>query len=153
MQGRTIPVKILDLDGSKKRLVLSADTAVQDWAELRRTDLLRSLHVGDIVEGEVCNLTNFGAFVDLGGLTGLIRTPQITWKHIKHPSEILQLGDWIKVYVLEVDPMKGHISLSLKMLLPEPWSQVEEKYPVDAWLKAMLSISLIMVPSSRSKTG
>ena len=126
-----------DADGF---VVLSLERARQEaerqWRRQRKEQLLATLQKGDIVEGVVRNLTNFGAFIDLGGTDGLIHLSELTWGHATHPSEVLQVGDTVSVYVLGVDQERGRIALSLKRLQPEPWSQVEEKYTVGQLVEA-----------------
>jgi small subunit ribosomal protein S1 len=131
MVGKTLPLKVLEVDRKRNRLILSARAAERKWRQQRREHLLATLQEGDIVEGEVQGLADFGAFVDLGGAAGLVHLSELTWGHISHPSEVLQVGDRVSVYVLDVDQDRSRIALSLKRLHPEPWSQVEEKYVID----------------------
>ncbi len=89
-----------------------------------------SLNVGDVVEGTVMRFTDYGAFVDLGGIDGLLHISEISWGKLKHPQEVLQIGDKVKVKILSMNEEKGKISLGLKQTTPEPWSVIEEKYQV-----------------------
>ena len=89
-----------------------------------------SLHVDDIVEGTVMRFTDYGAFVDLGGIDGLLHISEISWGKLKHPQEVLQIGDKVKVKILSMNEEKGKISLGLKQTQPEPWSVINEKYEV-----------------------
>jgi small subunit ribosomal protein S1 len=105
---------------------------LEDELKARRRDLLESLQVGQILEGTVKNITDFGAFVDLGGVDGLLHKVDMSWGRINHPSEVISAGDKTQVVVLDVKPEEERISLGLKQKTPDPWSTVEEKYPVDS---------------------
>ena len=89
-----------------------------------------NLHVDDIVEGKVMRFTDYGAFVDLGGIDGLLHISEISWGKLKHPQEVLKIGDIVKVKILSMNEEKGKISLGLKQTMPEPWSVIEENYQV-----------------------
>ena len=93
-------------------------------------EIWNSLHVDDIVEGTVMRFTDYGAFVDLGGIDGLLHISEISWGKLKHPQEVLQIGDKVKVKILSMNAEKGKISLGLKQTQPEPWSVINEKYEV-----------------------
>ena len=130
LKGQTLKVKVLEVDRQRRRLVLSEKEAVQEEREKARAELLASLKEGDVRRGRVKSLTNFGAFVDLGGIDGLIHISELSWKHVKHPSEVLQVGDEVEVYVLNVDREKERIGLSLRRMQPEPWETVLERYAI-----------------------
>lgn len=130
MVGERIPLKVLEVNRSRNQLVLSAQAVERQWRQQRKERLLATLQVGDVVEGTVRNLTEFGAFVDLGGVDGLVHLSEMTWGHITHPGEVLQVGDKVSVYVMSVDQARGRIALSLKKLQPDPWDQIEKKYTV-----------------------
>ncbi|MFQ6058889.1 MAG: 30S ribosomal protein S1 [Anaerolineae bacterium] len=126
--GQTLWLKIIELDRKQNRLILSEQAAERQRRKEQREKLLNELQEGDIRHGEVISLANFGAFVNLGGADGLIHLSELSWGRISHPSEVLQVGDEVEVYVLNVDRERRRISLSLKRLQPEPWSLVNERY-------------------------
>jgi small subunit ribosomal protein S1 len=103
---------------------------MRQWHREQKTELLADLQEGDTCHGRVSSLCNFGVFVDLGGADGLIHLSELAWGRVSHPREVLQAGDEVDVYVLNVDRDKRRIGLSLKRLQPDPWSQAEEKYSV-----------------------
>jgi small subunit ribosomal protein S1 len=120
--GQTLSLVVIEADQQHQRLVLS-ERAV---GQRQRQQLLEELTVGEVRTGIVRNLVDFGAFVDLGGVDGLIHISELGWKHIDHPSEVLSVGDEIEVYVLSVNRERKRISLSRKRLLPDPWQRVTE---------------------------
>ena len=128
--GQKLKLKIIELDRGRNRLILSERAAIREWRRQQKERLLAELQEGDIVRGAVSSLCDFGAFVDLGGADGLIHLSELSWGRVSHPSEVLQVGDEVEVYVLKVDRKERRIGLSLKRLQPDPWSQVEEKYSV-----------------------
>jgi small subunit ribosomal protein S1 len=128
MVGQQLVLKIIELDRKRNRLILSERDAQRIWREEQKAALLAELREGDIRHGRVSSLCNFGAFVDLGGADGLVHVSELAWRRVSHPREVLQVGDEVDVYVLNVDREKRRIGLSLKHLQPDPWSQVQEKY-------------------------
>jgi small subunit ribosomal protein S1 len=128
MVGRQLVLKIIELDRQRNRLILSERAANRIWRKEQKEQLLASLKEGDIRRGRVSSLCDFGAFVDLGGADGLIHLSEISWGRVSHSREVLQVGDEVDVYVMNVNREKRRIGLSLKRLQPDPWSQVEEKY-------------------------
>ncbi|MFQ6041862.1 MAG: 30S ribosomal protein S1 [Candidatus Poribacteria bacterium] len=130
--GQTLEMKVISLNPKRRNIVLSRRALLEDELKARRRDLLESLQVGQIVEGTVKNITDFGAFVDLGGVDGLLHKVDMSWGRINHPSEVISEGDKIQVVILDVKPEEERISLGLKQKTPDPWSTVEEKYPVDS---------------------
>jgi small subunit ribosomal protein S1 len=122
--GSQLPLKVIEVDCDRKRLILSAKDA-QKEIRLRR---LLELKSGDVIKGCVVNIVNYGAFVDLNGITGLIHISELSWHHIKHPSEVLDSGEEIEVMVKNVDLDRERISLSHRALLPNPWDAIEERY-------------------------
>ncbi len=130
MVGETLRLKVIEVDRYRRRLILSERAAQRQWRRLQREKLLQELKEGDIRHGVVSNLCDFGAFVDLGGADGLIHISELSWDRVKHPRELLKVGDEIDVYVLRVDRERKRIGLSLKRLQPDPWTLVEEKYKV-----------------------
>lgn len=130
MVGQKLLLRIIELDRQRNRLILSERAAMRQWRREQKAELLTNLQEGDICHGRVSSLCNFGAFVDLGGADGLIHLSELAWGRVSHPREVLQAGDEVDVYVLNVDRDKRRIGLSLKRLQPDPWSQAEEKYSV-----------------------
>lgn len=124
--GQTVHVVVIEVNQQRRRLVLSERKANRR----RREQLLRELTEGEVRTGTVTNLVKFGAFVDLGGADGLIHISELDWQHIEHPSDVVQVGDEVEVYVLSVDRERQRIGLSRKRLLPDPWQQVTERLSV-----------------------
>lgn len=127
--GKTIQVKVIKLNRARKNIVVSRKEVLEEELERQREKIM-ALKPGDIVEGIVKNLTEFGAFVDIGGVDGLIHISDLAWQKIEHPSEVVKPGDKVKVKVLEVDPQNAKVALSLKHLTPHPWEKIAEKYPI-----------------------
>jgi small subunit ribosomal protein S1 len=123
--GETLSLRIIELDEERNRLILSQRLATNDEDG---TDLLEKLSVGESRRGYVTNICDFGAFVDLGGVEGLIHISEMSWGRVSHPSDVMKPGDELEVYIMDVDPQQRRIALSLKRLQPDPWSMVEERY-------------------------
>ncbi|MDD3656924.1 MAG: S1 RNA-binding domain-containing protein [Atribacterota bacterium] len=128
--GKKLSFFILKLDKIKNNLVLSHRLALEKERESLRQKTLTNLKVGQVLTGKVVNITDFGAFVDIGGIEGLLHISEITWKEIKDPLKLIQKGDEIKVKVIDFDKDQNKISLSIKQLNPNPWEVVEEKYSI-----------------------
>jgi len=126
--GQSIPLKVLEVDRGKGRAVLSHKQAVEEVRRKSKAELLTTLHEGDVVEGTVKRLTDFGAFIDLGGADGLLPISEMSWTYIKHPSEVLRRNQHLRVQVLRVDQDAGRISLGLKQILDDPWQSVAERH-------------------------
>lgn len=126
--GMEIPMKILETDTKRNKLILSQRLAVQEEKAAQREKILSTLEAGQTVTGEVVRIADFGAFIDLGGLDGLLPISEISWERVSHPSDVLKVGDMVTTKVLKVDREKGHISLSLKQMLPDPWKEIEDKF-------------------------
>ena len=126
-KGQELELKIVELEPSENRLILSHKEIVQQEREANKKAVLDKLVVGDVVEGKVARLTNFGAFIDLGGVDGLVHVSEISFERVGKPSDILKVGQDVKVKVLAVDPEKDRISLSIKQTLPQPWDNITEK--------------------------
>lgn len=129
-KGQTLAFKIVEIEPSENRLILSHKAVVEAEKAGKKQELLASIKEGDVVEGTVARLTNFGAFVDLGGIDGLVYVSEISHSHIAKPSDALKVGDKVKVAVLSVDPDRERISLSIKDTLPGPWDNIEEQAAV-----------------------
>ncbi|MBU3851673.1 MAG: 30S ribosomal protein S1 [Candidatus Paralactobacillus gallistercoris] len=134
-KGKELECKIMEIEPSSNRLILSHREIVLAEKEAKKKALVEKLLPGDIVEGKVARLTNFGAFIDLGGIDGLVHVSEIAYEHIDKPSDALKVGQDVKAKVLSVDPDSGRISLSIKATLPQPWDNVAEKAPVGSVLE------------------
>ena len=128
--GQSATFKILKMNRKRGNIVLSRRVLLEEEREILKKDTLANLAEGQILEGIVKNITDYGAFVDLGGLDGLLHITDMSWGRLTHPSEVIKVGDKIKVMVLKYDSAKGKISLGLKQAMPDPWLAVEGKYPV-----------------------
>jgi ribosomal protein S1 len=126
--GQSIPLKVIEVDRGKGRVILSHKTAVAEQRTKRRGELMTSLEEGEIREGVVKRLTDFGAFVDIGGIDALLPISEMSWTYIKHPSEVVRRGQRLSVAVLRVDREAGRISLGLKHILPDPWQHLGDAY-------------------------
>jgi small subunit ribosomal protein S1 len=139
MVGQNLRLKIIEIDRRRNRLIMSERAAMQEWRKGQKDRLLTSLKEGDVLTGRVTSLADFGAFVDLGGADGLIHLSEISWMPISHPRDVLKVGETVQVYVLQVDSSRQRISLSLKRLQPEPWSQVLDKYEIGQVVTATIT--------------
>jgi small subunit ribosomal protein S1 len=128
--GQQIPVKIVKLNRRRGNVVVSRRLAVAGEEEARKSTALEHIHDGAVVTGVVKNLTDYGAFIDLGGIDGLLHVSDISYGRIKHPSEVLQVGDEITVRVLKFDKDKERISLGMKQITPDPWDTIADQCPV-----------------------
>ncbi|MDE1499683.1 30S ribosomal protein S1 [Ligilactobacillus salivarius] len=126
-KGQELELKIVEIEPSDNRLILSRKELVQAEREAKRQAVMEKLVAGGVVEGKVARLTNFGAFIDLGGVDGLVHVSEISYERVNKPADALKVGQEVKVKVLSVDAEKGRISLSIKQTLPEPWEQVPEQ--------------------------
>lgn len=124
--GRQLQLKIIECDQARGRVVFSERAALTEAG--RRNQLLSQLQVGQCIEGVVTNITDFGVFVDLGGLEGLIHVSEISWGRVRHPKDVIQHGDRVKVHVINVDPERSRIALSIKRLYPNPWETAQSRY-------------------------
>ncbi|TRO83736.1 30S ribosomal protein S1 [Trichloromonas acetexigens] len=130
MLGETYSFKIIKLNKRRGNIVLSRRVLLEEQRENMRGDTLKMLEEGQVVEGTVKNLTDYGAFIDLGGIDGLLHITDMSWGRVTHPSDILNVGDKINVKVLKFDRDKERVSLGLKQIAPDPWLDVEAKFPV-----------------------
>src|SRR5713226_512231 len=133
--GQSIPLKVLEVDRPKGRVILSHRLAVEEERSKRKADLMATMQEGAVVEGTVKRLTDFGAFVDLGGMDGLLPIGEMSWTYIKHPSEVLRRNQHLRLTVLRVDREGGRISLGLKQILEDPWQKVGEHFRVGDTVK------------------
>jgi small subunit ribosomal protein S1 len=129
--GQTFEFKIIKLNKRRGNIVLSRRVLLEKERESQRGDTLKTLEESQVVEGIVKNLTDYGAFIDLGGIDGLLHITDMSWGRVKHPSDILAVGDKINVKVLKFDKEKERVSLGLKQIAPDPWLDVQSKYPIN----------------------
>ncbi|MGB9723988.1 MAG: 30S ribosomal protein S1 [Chloroflexia bacterium] len=128
MVGQTLPLKVIEINRRRNRLVLSQRQALQGYRESRKEELLERLEVGKVYRGVVSSICSFGVFVDLGGADGLVHLSELSWKRVDDPGEVVQVGQEVDVYVLGVDRERKRIALSIRRTQPEPWSRVAERY-------------------------
>jgi small subunit ribosomal protein S1 len=140
--GETLRLKIIEVDRARNRLIFSERSASEELRkekEKEKAEFLAQLSEKDVVSGKVTSLADFGAFVDIGGIDGLIHLSELAWTHVSHPSEILRVGDEIKVYILKIEHDQLRVALSLKRLQAEPWSEVFEHYHIDQIVDAVIT--------------
>ncbi len=126
--GQELRCKVIELNRSRNNVVLSRRAVLEDERKEMRQAILDRLNPGDVVEGQISNIVDFGAFVDLDGMDGLIHISELSWSHVNHPSEVLEIGQTVKVKVLDIDRERQRISLGLKQTQSDPWQQVLEQY-------------------------
>jgi small subunit ribosomal protein S1 len=142
LTGETLRLKIIEVDRGRNRLILSERAVAEEMRQEREKEkeqFLGELVEGDVLSGRVTSLANFGAFVDIGGVDGLIHLSELAWTHVSHPRDVLNVGDEIDVYILKVDREQQRVALSLKRLEPEPWSQVFDFYEINQIVDAIIT--------------
>ncbi len=127
--GKEMQFKVVNLDEEHSNIILSRRAVMEEEYALKREELLSKIQIDSELEGEVKNITQYGAFIDLGGIDGLLHLTDMSWGKLNHPSEMLAIGDKVKVKVINFDPESNKISLGLKQLVPHPWENIEIKYP------------------------
>lgn len=137
-KGKTLKFKIVEIEPSENRLILSHKAVVEEEKLKRKEELIASIKEGDQLTGKVARLTNFGAFIDLGGIDGLVHVSEIAHTHVAKPSDVLTVGDSVEVVVLNIDPTTERISLSIKDTQPGPWTNIEEKVAVGSVLEGTI---------------
>ena len=125
------PFQILKMDKRRGNIVVSRRTVLEETRAEQRSELVQSLEEGQIIDGVVKNITDYGAFVDLGGIDGLLHVTDVAWRRINHPTEVLSIGQTVKVQIIRVNHETHRISLGMKQLEADPWEGIEGKYPVD----------------------
>jgi small subunit ribosomal protein S1 len=130
MIGEKMGLRIIEVDRHRRRLIFSQRRALRAWQELQRERVMAELTEGETQHGKVTSITNFGAFVDLGGADGLIHVSELSWGRVDNPRQVLKVGQEVDVYVLDVDRQRKRIALSLKKLQPDPWTIVDDHYRV-----------------------
>ena len=139
LEGKELEFKLIKLDPKRNNVVVSRRAVLQEANSAQREELLGSLEEGQVVKGYVKNLTNYGAFIDLGGVDGLLHITDMAWKRISHPSEMLNPGDEINVKIIKFDKETGRISLGLKQLSEDPWEAIKNRYPAGAKVQARIT--------------
>jgi small subunit ribosomal protein S1 len=137
--GQRLPLKVIEVDRRRRRLILSERAGRRIWRRKQRQRLLNELCEGDVVRGTVSTLRNFGAFIDLGGADGLAHISELSWGQVRHPKEVVRVGDEVDVYVLRLDHERNRIALSLKRLQPDPWTLVDVKYEVGQLVEGVVT--------------
>jgi len=132
LMGKEQPFAILKMDRPRGNIVVSRRAILEEARAEQRTELVSQLQEGEVREGVVKNITDYGAFVDLGGIDGLLHVTDMSWKRVSHPSQVLAVGDTVKVQIIKINPDTQRISLGMKQLQSDPWDGVEAKYPVGA---------------------
>src|SRR3979411_3207574 len=128
--SQRIPVKVLEVNRKRNRLIVSQKAAEDEDRAKRREDLFSRVHVGDIVSGAVSGLTSYGAFVDIGGADGLIHISELSWDRVSRVTDVLQVGEQVEVKVIKLDPDQNRISLSLRQLQQDPWERLVQSMPI-----------------------
>jgi small subunit ribosomal protein S1 len=126
--GQELQSKVIELNRSRNNVVLSRRAVLEEERKEQRQKILDNLNPGDVVEGQISNIVDFGAFVDLDGMDGLIHISELSWSHVNHPSEVLEIGQTVEVKVLDIDRDRQRISLGLKQTQSDPWQQVVDTY-------------------------
>ena len=139
LEGKELEFKVIKMDLKRNNIVVSRRAVVEEESSADRQALLESLHDGQELNGIVKNLTDYGAFIDLGGIDGLLHITDISWKRVKHPSELLSVGQEIKVKVLSFDSERNRVSLGMKQLGNDPWVDLVERYPVNKRLQGKVT--------------
>jgi small subunit ribosomal protein S1 len=129
LEGKVLEFKVIKLDQKRNNVVVSRRAVVEQEYSAERNALLDNLQEGAVVKGSVKNLTDYGAFVDLGGIDGLLHITDMAWKRVKHPSEVVKVGDEIEVRILKFDRERSRVSLGLKQLGADPWANIARRYP------------------------
>lgn len=137
--GKSLMLKVIDIDRRRNRLILSERLAMREWRRKMKDQLLDSLAEGQVYDGVISSIADFGAFVDLGGADGLIHLSELSWNRVNHPSEVVKVGDEVKVQILNVDQERRRIGLSLRRLQAHPWDLVEEHYEVGQIVRGQIT--------------
>jgi 4-hydroxy-3-methylbut-2-enyl diphosphate reductase len=137
--GQSVPLKVIEVDREKRKVVLSNKLATDEERGKRKQETLGSLEEGQIREGVVRRVTDYGAFIDLGGIDGLLHVSEMSWARINHPSEVVKVGETLQVMILKLRLDQGRISLGLRQILPDPWADVQERYHLGDKLTSTIS--------------
>ena len=133
-----LEVRVVKLNEARKNIVVSHKVIIEDSLKEKREELLADMEIGQIMEGRVKNITDFGVFIDLGGIDGLLHITDLSWGRVNHPSEIVKLDETLSIKIIDYDKEKQRVSLGLKQLMPHPWENVEENYPIGSYVKGKI---------------
>jgi len=139
LMHQPLPFLILKMDKRRGNIVVSRRSVLEETRQEQRSEIVAKLEEGQIIEGVVKNITDYGAFIDLGGIDGLLHVTDMAWRRVNHPSEIVAVGDSVKVQIVRINPDSQRISLGMKQLLSDPWAGIEAKYPVAAKYKGKVT--------------
>jgi small subunit ribosomal protein S1 len=128
--GSSLPLKVIEINRHRNRLILSERQAIQERRDVMKEKLIEELKEGEVRKGRVSSICDFGAFVDIGGADGLVHLSELSWSRVRHPSELLKIGEEVDVYVLGINAQEKKIALSIKRTQAEPWSRVAASYEV-----------------------
>ena len=137
--GTPQPFQILKMDRRRGNIVVSRRTVLEESRAEQRSELVANLEEGQVIDGVVKNITEYGAFVDLGGIDGLLHVTDMAWRRVNHPSEVVTIGQTVKVKIIKINHETHRISLGIKQLLADPWEGIAQRYPVDAKLKGRVT--------------
>src|SRR5438045_590200 len=133
------PFQILKMDRRRGNIVVSRRTVLEESRAEQRHEIVQNLEEGQTVDGVVKNITDYGAFVDLGGIDGLLHVTDIAWRRVNHPTELLTIGQQVKVKIIKINHETHRISLGMKQLQADPWQGIEAKYPIQAQFKGRVT--------------
>ena len=139
LEGKTVELKVIKVDKQRNNVVVSRKAVVETEFSEERSQLLENIKEGTKAKGIIKNLTDYGAFVDLGGIDGLLHITDMAWKRVKHPSELVSIGDEIDVVVLKYEKDKQRVSLGMKQLGKDPWHEIQDRYPIQEKLKGKIT--------------
>ncbi|MDB5558213.1 MAG: ribosomal protein, partial [Enterovirga sp.] len=139
LMGTPQPFMILKMDRRRGNIVVSRRTVLEESRAEQRSELVANLEEGQVIDGVVKNITEYGAFVDLGGIDGLLHVTDMAWRRVNHPSEVVNIGQTVKVKIIKINHETHRISLGIKQLLADPWDGIAARYPVDAKLKGRVT--------------
>lgn len=139
LEGKTVELKVIKVDKQRNNVVVSRKAVVETEFSEERSQLLENIKEGTKAKGIIKNLTDYGAFVDLGGIDGLLHITDMAWKRVKHPSELVNIGDEIDVVVLKYEKDKQRVSLGMKQLGKDPWHEIQDRYPIQKKLKGKIT--------------
>jgi small subunit ribosomal protein S1 len=140
--GKTFQMKIIKMNHRRSNVVVSRRVVLEETRDRRKQQAMATLQEGQVIDGQVKNITDYGAFIDLGGIDGLLHITDMSWGRVAHPSEMFMVSDRVKVMILKYDRETGRISLGVKQLKPDPWIQVEDKFPVGSRVRGKV-VSLV----------
>ena len=133
-----LEVRVVKLNEARKNIVVSHKVIIEDSLKEKREELLADMEIGQIMEGRVKNITDFGVFIDLGGIDGLLHITDLSWGRVNHPSEVVKLDETLSIKIIDYDKEKQRVSLGLKQLMPHPWENVKENYPIGSNVKGKI---------------